>query len=121
VSPRTPRPSAPGLRLSEQAFQQQVLDLARATGWLAYHTHDSRHSEAGFPDLVLVHSLRRRVIYAELKSDSGHVSPPQQRWIEALETAGAEVHLWQPRFWRAIEAVLIGRPDPRNFAPGPHE
>lgn len=44
----------PSTRISEKEFQAQVLDLARLTGWLCYHPHDSRRSAPGFPDLVLV-------------------------------------------------------------------
>lgn len=46
----------------EKVFQAQVLDLAHLSGWLCYHTHNSRRSAPGFPDLVLVAargSLRR--------------------------------------------------------------
>lgn len=32
----------PGPRLSERAFQERVVSLARQLGWLAYHTYDSR-------------------------------------------------------------------------------
>src|SRR5688572_19177552 len=39
---------------TERAFQAQVVKYARLMGWTAYHTHDSRRSQAGFPDLVLV-------------------------------------------------------------------
>ena len=43
--------------MNEAELQRNVLSLAAMTGWLAYHTYDSRRSQAGFPDLVLV---RRR-------------------------------------------------------------
>ena len=48
--------------LREKQVQSAILDVARLLGWRVYHTFDSRKSEAGFPDLVLV---RDRVIYAE--------------------------------------------------------
>ena len=37
--------------VTEGEFQAWVLDLANRNGWLAYHTHDSRKSAAGFPDV----------------------------------------------------------------------
>ncbi len=41
--------------ISEKAFQNKVIDLARLNGWpLIYHTYDSRFSEEGFLDLVFV-------------------------------------------------------------------
>jgi hypothetical protein len=36
--------------ISEKDFQETVLTLARLRGWKCYHTHDSRRSEAGFPE-----------------------------------------------------------------------
>lgn len=68
---------------SEAAFQQQVVNLAGFYAWRAYHTHDSRRSQAGFPDLVLVRGPE--LIFAELKTDKGRVRPEQQEWIAALE------------------------------------
>ena len=40
--------------MTEKKFQAAVLQIANMYGWLAYHTHDSRRSAPGFPDLVLV-------------------------------------------------------------------
>lgn len=81
--------------LTERQFQQQVVDLARAFGWLAYHTFDSRRSAPGFPDLVLAHPLRGRVIFAELKREKGHVTQQQRGWIDALAHVERRVVLLQ--------------------------
>lgn len=91
--------------ISEREFQAQVIQLARLLGWWAYHTHDSRRSNAGFPDLVLV---RNRVIYAELKTDRGAVRREQAEVMAALRKAGAEVYLWRPAMWDEIVATLKG-------------
>ena len=48
-----------------------VVDLARTLGWRVYHTYDSRRSQPGFPDLVLV---RERILFLELKSETGKLS-----------------------------------------------
>ena len=40
--------------VSEKAFMDTILQAADLYGWWTYHTHDSRRSTAGFPDLVLV-------------------------------------------------------------------
>ena len=50
----------------------------------------------GFPDLVL---CRDRVLFVELKSDRGRLSPDQQDWLHALGEAGAGRHVWYPRDW----------------------
>ncbi|SRR6266496_2946438 len=88
----------------ERDFLQQVKDLAGFSGWLAYHTLDSRGSDQGFPDLVLIRG--GRVVFAELKSEAGKPSQVQARWLLGLAIAGAEVYLWRPRNWSQIEAVL---------------
>jgi hypothetical protein len=89
--------------VTEKVFLARVIECARLFRWKAYHTHDSRYSAAGFPDLVLV---RERVVFAELKTDRGVISPAQAEWLAKLRRAGAEVHLWRPADWREIERVL---------------
>lgn len=82
--------------MTEKQLQQAIVDYARLAGWLVFHPHDSRRSEPGFPDLVLV---RDRVIFAELKTDDGRMSKEQSAWTYALAQAGAEVYLWRPSDW----------------------
>jgi hypothetical protein len=88
---------------SEKEFLAGVRGLARLCRWREYHTHDSRRSAPGFPDLVLV---RERVVFAELKSEAGKLTPEQVAWANALAAAGAEVHVWRPRNWDEIIKVL---------------
>lgn len=83
------------MSISEKTFQGQVQQLARMTGWKAYHTYDSRRSEPGFPDLVLAHPSRG-VLYRELKTATGRVSPHQRAWLDLLKTAGADADIWRP-------------------------
>ncbi|MDP9439871.1 MAG: VRR-NUC domain-containing protein [Actinomycetota bacterium] len=90
---------------TEKEFQAQVLDLARRSGWCCYHTHDSRRSAPGFPDLVLVRAPV--VVFAELKTETGKVRPEQRDWLAALKRCeGVEARLWRPRDWPEIEEVL---------------
>ena len=49
--------------MSEAQFQSHVVALAHRLGWLVYHTRDSRRSEPGFPDLVMV---RGRTLFREI-------------------------------------------------------
>lgn len=100
----------PNRRAGEKVFLAGVLQLARRCGWLAYHTHDSRRSEPGFPDLVATRG--GRVVFAELKTARGRVSAAQRAWLEALgKTAGpaVSVFVWTPEDWAAIEATLARR------------
>lgn len=94
------------MSVSEKQFQVQVVELAGYGGWLVYHTHDSRRSALGFPDLVLVRPPR--LIFAELKSEEGRIRPEQRTWLEALFgcTRAPESYLWRPRDLQEIQALL---------------
>jgi hypothetical protein len=90
---------------SEAAFQQQITNLAAYYGWrLQYHTHDSRGSQRGFPDLVLVRPPE--VLFLELKTQAGRVRPEQQQWIAALTACGLEAHIVRPDDFDRIHARL---------------
>ena len=92
--------------MSEEDLQQAVIDLAETLGWLCYHTHDSRRSQPGFPDLVMVRAPR--ILFAELKADKGVITNEQHQWMLALRETPAEVHLWRPEHWNdeTIEKAL---------------
>lgn len=90
--------------MAEKEFLAQAVQLARLCGWLCYHTLDSRGSAGGFPDLVLVKG--RRVVWAELKSESGRLSPGQESWRDRLLAAGQEWYCWRPSDWPEIGRVL---------------
>lgn len=83
-------------QMKEAALQAQVARMARALGWLTYHTHDSRRSDAGFPDLVLVNARQGRLLFRELKTVKGRLRPEQQLWLEALGAAGFDAGVWRP-------------------------
>lgn len=93
--------------MNEKEFQGLVVDIARTLGWLVYHTFDSRRSEPGFPDLVMVRG--QRVVFAELKADRGRLSEPQKEWLSRLTAApGVEAHLWRPGM-HSIIIKMLGR------------
>jgi hypothetical protein len=95
--------------MSERDFQQSILDLSWRCGWeCSYHVHDSRRSEPGFPDLVLVSTTRGRVLWIECKAEKGKVRPEQRRWHDALRAAGQEVYVWRPSDFATVERVLKG-------------
>ena len=89
----------------EKDFQQMVLEVARACGWLSYHTYDSRRSDPGFPDLCLVRGTR--LVYAELKTVKGKLRDAQKEWLARLsEVPCVEVYVWRPPDWDAIVGIL---------------
>ena len=79
--------------MTEGELDRAVRRIAADLGLLVYHTHDSRRSEPGFPDLVIV---GRRVMYRELKTEHGRITQAQKTWLAALEKAGADAGIWRP-------------------------
>jgi hypothetical protein len=93
----------------EKEWQSTVVTLAKQLGWLTYHTHDSRRSAHGFPDLVCV---RDRVVYLELKRENRKTSKltdDQKVWIRWLIDAGAEVYVVRPSRLQAVADMLSSR------------
>jgi hypothetical protein len=95
-------------KLTERRFQQQVVELATLLGWRHYHTHDSRRSPSGFPDLVLVRARHPhpRVVFLELKADRTPVTDAQRAWITELRACDQEAYVFRPRHWEALEKIL---------------
>lgn len=99
--------------MSEAELQAHVMDMCRVLNLLVYHTHDSRRSPAGFPDLIIT---GRRVIARELKSAKGKTTPDQDRWLSALRYGGMDADVWRPADLRAgnvlrqLQGLRIGRP-----------
>ena len=95
-------------RQTEKGFMGAVVSFAKLHGWTPYHTHDSRRSDAGFPDLVLVRS--GQLVFAELKAGRNEPSKAQTTWLGLLATVpGVTVRLWYPKDWAEIERVLGAR------------
>ena len=91
--------------LNEKDFMESIVQLARNTGWMVYHTYDSRRSTAGFPDLVM--TKHKRLVIAEIKTEKGKTTAAQDKWLETLRTArGVKVKLWRPSDWPEIERTL---------------
>ena len=110
-SPQTPaRCSSLRSGMTEAQLLAAVRQLGRRTGWaLTYHTHDSRKSEPGWPDLVLCHPRRCRILFIELKTETGQTTPEQDSWLIALAACGLEVATWRPSdLDDEIPAVLTG-------------
>jgi hypothetical protein len=95
----------------ERDFTDHVRRLAIEGGWLFYHTHDSRHSSAGFYDCVMIRGGVE--IHAELKKKGGKTTTEQDKWISAGRmvargSSGAlEVYVWWPADFEQIARRLL--------------
>lgn len=85
--------------MTEKTFQAAILGAARRHGWLVYHTHDSRRSQPGYPDLHLVHPTAHRSLMRELKTQKGRLTTDQQTWLTVLRAAGVDADVWRPAQW----------------------
>ena len=98
------------LSITEEQLQNATIQTAHSLGWIVAHFRPALTQRGwrtpvqadgkGFPDLVLV---RDRVIFVELKRESGKPTRDQRVWMEKLEAAGAEVYLWKPSHLRSGE------------------
>ena len=97
---------------TEAQWQTEVLRIAKRWGWRSYHTRVSFGSTGGFPDLVMVRgrhgAVGPRLIFAELKSETGTVKPAQQDWLDELTEYGVEVYVWRPSDVEQVVGVLSG-------------
>ena len=105
--------------MSEAELQAAVIDLAHLLGYRVHHSRPARMKDgswrtpiagdAGFPDLVLARS--GTIIFAELKSESGRLTPEQDAWMDALRGDNGVIRaVWRPRYWLngVIEQTLRG-------------
>jgi VRR-NUC domain len=120
----------------ELDFRRQVIDLANLyrwehVGWRPAKTEDGWRTPGtgtmakGWPDLTLVRTRDGRLIFAELKSDTGRLSDDQKQvlgilaafggdWTRHLVDAGVynvvalriETCVWRPRDLEEVKATL---------------
>jgi hypothetical protein len=95
---------------TEKSFMMLVVNAAHLFNWIVYHTFDPRKSEAGYPDLCMIRD--GRIIYAELKTEKGKLTPPQEYWIERISQVAGKcypnirVFVWRPSQWEEIVSIL---------------
>ena len=92
--------------VTEADLREQVRDLCKLFGWKMQFSWTSIHSPRGFPDLVLANREQKRVIFAELKSDKGKVTPQQEEWLGILKACGQIVYVWRPGDIEDIAEIL---------------
>lgn len=111
--------------MTEAQLQSAVIELAHILGWKVAHFRPALTARgwrtpvqadgAGFPDLVMVRGLRAdgRLLFVELKSDTGRISSEQDAWMTALlaatfDTVHVNLYVWRPKQWLdgTIERLL---------------
>lgn len=100
--------------MTEAEFQDNVVRLAKAHGWLVCHVYPGRTATGkvrtnttykGFPDLTLL--KRGRLVFLELKAVDGTASPEQRRWIALSQhVPGVEAYIVDPRDWPAVHRLI---------------
>lgn len=102
--------------ITEAQWQRTVQDIAIASGWAFYHAPDNRpivskggrryvqNIRAGYPDLTLVRGTR--LIYAELKRETGKTTEEQDVWLQRFALAGAETYVWRPSDLEDVKKTL---------------
>jgi hypothetical protein len=98
--------------ISEKDWQRTVEDIAKGRGWAVFHAPRAgirangsvRTLTPGFPDLVAVRGTR--LLFAELKAETGKLSDAQKAWLRGLAAASAETYCWRPSDLDEVCAVL---------------
>jgi hypothetical protein len=87
----------------EKAWDAEFRKLFTRLGWEGYHTLNSRGSKSGYPDWTLV---RERVVWVELKTETGQLTAAQECWRDWIKEAGGEWWCWRPGDYLEAERVL---------------
>lgn len=100
---------------TEAQWESEVLGLADAGQWLAFHAKPAtvyrrgrpvrithQDGDAGFPDWCFVRD--RVVVFAELKTETNSLSDAQKAWAAHL---GDLAVVWRPRDRQLVRATLL--------------
>lgn len=108
-------PQQKQLRLiPESKFQTDVNRILTEYGWRWFHAPANiprngwiQNVRAGFPDICAVRGTR--LVFIELKTETGKTSEEQDRWLAAVAEAGAEAYVFRPSDLGRIHQIM-GRP-----------
>jgi hypothetical protein len=94
---------------TERDFQTYLEREMRSRGWWVYSIRRSDLAQAtlaGYPDITAWRD--DRLLFAELKTDKGRISPAQLDVLESLKILKfAEVYVWRPSQIDEIMAILV--------------
>jgi hypothetical protein len=77
------------------SLDAHVRKLMIDLGLFGYHPRNSKGSQAGWPDWVIIG--RGGILYRELKAEHGTLSPEQRHVGELITRAGGNWAVWRPR------------------------
>lgn len=95
--------------IREEDFARTVTDLANQMGYAHMHVRrtvgrgrrwTTGTSVKGWPDFAFWRE--QRFFLAELKSETGKLSPDQTNIIRSLRQAGVDVYVWRPSDWEQV-------------------
>jgi hypothetical protein len=81
-------------KMTEAKLEEHVRELCKGLGILRIHVYNSRGTTPGVPDDILIGPYG--VLWRELKTMRGKVTPAQQAMGEALLAAGQDWAVWRP-------------------------
>jgi hypothetical protein len=76
------------------SLEAHVRKLIADLGLFGYHPRNSKGSQAGWPDWVIIG--RAGILYRELKAEHGSLSPEQRHVGELIARAGGNWRVWRP-------------------------
>ena len=100
---------------SEADFERRIVAVAHTFGWRVASFRPGmnrrgrwatpvKYDGKGWPDLTLCHPDTRQVLFVEVKTARGRVTPEQAEWLDALPSG--QVAVWRPADWPEIVARL---------------
>lgn len=96
--------------MTEAELERAVRALLKTYRLWGYHPYDSRRSQPGFPDWVVISP--KGVLWRELKTDTGQLTKEQVRVRNMLQAAGEDWSCWRPadllsgRIARELAAIV---------------
>src|SRR4051794_40180372 len=92
---RDPRAATMPEDRGPDSLEANIRKLIKDLNLWAYHPRNSKGSQAGWPDWVIIG--RAGILYRELKSESGTVTAEQRHVGELITRAGGNWRVWRPR------------------------
>jgi hypothetical protein len=109
----------PAVKMSEYQLLSAVVQTAHTFGWLVHHDRPAMtekgwrtpvQGDIGYPDLTL--ARRGRVLFVELKTDTGKLTEGQYGWLAALTdddnpfgSGHPTTQVWRPADWMSGRIV----------------